>query len=37
MAGELGIREVIVNTIVWDHEKRIRSYDLLAREFGLRG
>jgi alkanesulfonate monooxygenase SsuD/methylene tetrahydromethanopterin reductase-like flavin-dependent oxidoreductase (luciferase family) len=35
MAGELGIGEVIVNTIVWDHEKRLRSYELLAREFGL--
>jgi luciferase family oxidoreductase group 1 len=35
MAGELGIGEVIVNTIVWDHEKRIRSYELLAGEFGL--
>ncbi len=35
MAGELGIDELIVNTIVWDHAKRIRSYELLAREFGL--
>jgi luciferase family oxidoreductase group 1 len=35
MAGELGIDEVIVNTIVWDHEKRIRSYEMLAKEFGL--
>jgi luciferase family oxidoreductase group 1 len=35
MAGELGIDEVIVNTIVWDQEKRLRSYELLAAEFGL--
>jgi luciferase family oxidoreductase group 1 len=35
MAGELGIEEVIVNTIAWSHEKRIRSYELLAREFDL--
>jgi luciferase family oxidoreductase group 1 len=36
MAGKLGIREVIVNTIVWEHAKRLRSYELLAEEFGLR-
>jgi luciferase family oxidoreductase group 1 len=35
MAGELGIRELIVNTIVWEHAKRLRSYELLAAEFGL--
>jgi luciferase family oxidoreductase group 1 len=35
MAGELGIGELIVNTIVWDHAKRLRSYELLAGEFGL--
>ncbi|MCU1225919.1 MAG: luciferase family oxidoreductase, group 1 [Edaphobacter sp.] len=35
MAGALGIGELIVNTIVWDHAKRLRSYELLAREFGL--
>ena len=35
MASELGIRELIVNTIVWDHAKRLRSYELLAVEFGL--
>jgi luciferase family oxidoreductase group 1 len=35
MAGELGIEEVIVNTIVWDHAARLRSYELLAGEFGL--
>jgi len=37
MAGELGIGELIVNTIVWDQEKRLRSYELLAGEFELRG
>jgi luciferase family oxidoreductase group 1 len=36
MAGELGIHEVIVNTIVWDHEKRIKSYELLAQEFEIK-
>jgi len=36
MAGELGIGELIVNTIVWDHAKRLRSYELLAAEFGLK-
>ncbi len=35
MAGDLGISEVIINTIVWDHAKRLRSYELLAGEFGL--
>jgi luciferase family oxidoreductase group 1 len=35
MAAELGIGEVVVNTIVWDHAKRLRSYELLAREFGV--
>jgi alkanesulfonate monooxygenase SsuD/methylene tetrahydromethanopterin reductase-like flavin-dependent oxidoreductase (luciferase family) len=35
MAGDLGIGEVIVNTIVWDREKRLKSYELLAGEFGL--
>jgi hypothetical protein len=35
MAGELGIGEVIVNSIVWDHAARVKSYELLAKEFGL--
>ena len=35
MASELGIGELIVNTIVWEQAKRLRSYELLAREFGL--
>lgn len=35
MATALGIHELIVNTIVWDHTARLRSYALLAREFNL--
>jgi len=37
MVGELGIGELIVNTIVWDQAKRLRSYELLAGVFGLAG
>jgi len=33
MAGDLGIGELIVNTIVWEQAKRMRSYELLAGEF----
>ncbi len=35
MARALGINEVIVNTIVWDHGKRLESYTLLAEAFGM--
>jgi luciferase family oxidoreductase group 1 len=35
MAAALGIAELVVNTIVWDHAQRLRSYELLAAEFGL--
>lgn len=35
MARELNIREFVVNTITWDHGARLRSYELLAREFDL--
>ena len=35
MAGELKIGELVVNTIVWEHAKRIQSYELLAQEFGF--
>jgi luciferase family oxidoreductase group 1 len=35
MTGELGIGELVVNTIVWEHSKRVRSYELLAEVFGL--
>jgi luciferase family oxidoreductase group 1 len=35
MAGELGIGELIVNTIVWNHAARLRSYELLMKAFGL--
>ena len=37
MAGELRIDELVVNTIVWDREKRLRSYELLAGVFDLSG
>lgn len=30
MANALGIEELVVNTITWDHEARLRSYQLLA-------
>jgi alkanesulfonate monooxygenase SsuD/methylene tetrahydromethanopterin reductase-like flavin-dependent oxidoreductase (luciferase family) len=33
MAAELGINELIVNTIVWDQAKRLQSYELLKGEF----
>jgi alkanesulfonate monooxygenase SsuD/methylene tetrahydromethanopterin reductase-like flavin-dependent oxidoreductase (luciferase family) len=36
MASELGIGELIVNTIVWEQAKRLRSYELLADVFGLK-
>ncbi len=35
MAVELGIGELVVNTIVWEHSKRVRSYELLAEVFRL--
>jgi len=35
MAGKLGIEELVVNTIFWDHSKRVKSYELLAGEFEL--
>lgn len=35
MAEELGIGEVVVNSIVWEQAKRVQSYELLAGEFGL--
>jgi hypothetical protein len=37
MAGALNIQELVVNTITWDHAARLRSYELLAREFELPG
>jgi luciferase family oxidoreductase group 1 len=33
MARELEIGELIVNSIIWDQAKRLRSYELLAKEF----
>jgi luciferase family oxidoreductase group 1 len=35
MATELGVDEVMVVTVVHDHEARLRSYGLLAEAFGL--
>lgn len=35
MATELKLDELIVVTITYDHQARRRSYELLAREFGL--
>jgi luciferase family oxidoreductase group 1 len=35
MATALHIDELIVNTITWDHAARLRSYELLAKEFEL--
>ncbi len=34
MAQALGIDELVVNTICWDHAARRRSYSLLAQEMG---
>jgi luciferase family oxidoreductase group 1 len=33
MAEALGIEEIVVNSILWDHPARLRSYELLASEF----
>ena len=35
MAGALGVTELVVNTIVWDHAARLRSYALLAKVMGM--
>jgi luciferase family oxidoreductase group 1 len=35
MAGALGLGELVVNTIAWDHAARLRSYRLLAEVFRL--
>jgi luciferase family oxidoreductase group 1 len=35
MGRELNIHEFVVNTITWDRNVRLHSYELLAREFGL--
>jgi luciferase family oxidoreductase group 1 len=35
MASDLGIGELVVNTITWDQAARLRSYELLAQEFSL--
>lgn len=36
MAGALRVDELMIVTIVHDHAARLRSYELLARAFGLR-
>ncbi len=35
MAGAVGLGELVVNTIAWDHAARLRSYRLLAEVFRL--
>ncbi len=35
MAAALRVGELVVNSILWDHGARLRSYELLAGEFGL--
>jgi luciferase family oxidoreductase group 1 len=35
LADEYNADEVLVVTIVWDHAARVRSYELIAEEFGL--
>jgi len=35
LAAELNLSEIIVNTITHDHDARLRSYSLLAREMNL--
>jgi luciferase family oxidoreductase group 1 len=35
MAAALGIHEIVVNTIVWEHTARLRSYELLAQAVEL--
>jgi len=34
MTAQLGIKELVINTITWNHAKRLRSYELLAKELG---
>ena len=36
LAGQLNVDEVVVVTWAWDPQDQLRSYELLAREFGLR-
>ena len=35
LAAEYRVDELMAVTIVWDHEARVRSYELIAAEFGL--
>jgi hypothetical protein len=34
-ARDLEIGDLVVDTIVWEHAKQLRSYDLSAEAFGL--
>jgi luciferase family oxidoreductase group 1 len=36
VAREYGADELMIVTITWDHEARVRSYELVAEAFGLR-
>jgi alkanesulfonate monooxygenase SsuD/methylene tetrahydromethanopterin reductase-like flavin-dependent oxidoreductase (luciferase family) len=36
LAAEYRVDEVLVVTIVWDHQARVRSYELVAEAFDLR-
>lgn len=35
LAAEYAVEELMVVTIVWDHDARVRSYELIAEEFGM--
>lgn len=37
LAEEYSVDELMVVTIVWDHAARVRSYELIAEEFGMLG
>ena len=37
MARDVKINELVVNTTVWDHTKRLRCYELLTPAFVLEG
>lgn len=37
LAADYRVDEALLVTIVWDHRARVRSYELIAEEFGLSG
>lgn len=37
MVAVLNIDEIVVNSIIWDHATRLRSYELLAEAFEMKG